>query len=51
MGGIFSIYGGNEKWIKNIGSKTSMEENTWGDVCMSGRIISKWILKKQIRLL
>jgi len=29
MGGVCSMYGGNEKWIKNIGSKTSMEENTW----------------------
>jgi hypothetical protein len=49
MGGSCSTYGEDDRCIQDFGTETTGKEDHLEDLCVDGRILSKWIFKKEDR--
>jgi hypothetical protein len=46
MGTACSAYGGVERRVQGFGGETLRETDHWGDPCVDGRIVLRWIMNK-----
>jgi hypothetical protein len=46
MGGTYSTYGGEERFIQDFGGKNLIERDNLEDARIDGRIILRWIFRK-----
>jgi len=47
MGGVYSTFGGEERYIQVVGRGNLRERDHWGDQSVDGRMILRWIFRKR----